>query len=351
MTRLRRTMSRATILTLVTTILWSSQAHAATTQGNLPIVVLASSQQVTCDIGPPATVPAEAAAAGFTHCVANFDFSRPEYATLSDWFDCDGSNPNVLWHSGSAGVPFVNPCNIHQKLDAVANQNVMNFEWLTKYDDNGYNQAGIYQANQVGGQTFNNWTGSSTLTVGNYYVETVNRVEGPVCVRCPPSSGGPNDVYMWGYYGTPDGGGLEVDVNESNTIGFAAGNCSGCANSDYGYWTSWGPNQSRLPSGYSVFDYHTYGALLTSDGATNKYVCMWVDHTLQNDSGCQIAGYDYFDNRSSLLASAGSNAGTATRNIAFDVQYISVWSCDAYQASMCNGTTLVTGDNGLTYWY
>src|SRR6516165_44763 len=344
-------MVRITLVSLVIALLWSAATHLAAAQGQSVHGGVPASQQVACDIGPPAPVPVEAVAAGLTHCVANFDFSQPEYATLSNWFDCDGSNPSALWHSGSAGVTFVNPCNIHQKIDPVVNQNVMNFEWLTSYDNNGYNQTGIYQANQVGGQTFNNWTNSPTLTVGNYYVETVNRVEGPACTSCPPSSGGPNDVYLWGYYGSPDGDGLEVDVNESNTIGFAAGNCSGCANSSRGYWTSWGPNQSRLPSGYSVFNYHTYSALLTSDGATNKYVCMWVDHILQNDSGCQIAGYDYFNNRSWLLASAGSNAGTATRNIAFDVQYIRVWSCDGYQTSMCNGTTLATGDNGLTYWY
>jgi len=60
-------MIRVTILTLVTAILWSAEAHAAETQGNLPVVVRASSQQVTCDIGPLAIVTAEAAGAGFTH--------------------------------------------------------------------------------------------------------------------------------------------------------------------------------------------------------------------------------------------------------------------------------------------
>jgi hypothetical protein len=78
---------------------------------------------------------------------------------------------------------------------------------------------------------------------------------------------------------------------------------------------------------------------------------MWVDHLLQNDSGCQIAQTSNFNARSWLLASAGSNSGSATQNIDFDVQYIRVWSCDAWRTSMCNGTTLVTGANGLTYWH
>jgi hypothetical protein len=321
-------MSRVTILTLVTATLWSAEAHAANPQGDLTFKVVPL-QPVTCDRGSPAIVPAEAAAAGFTHCVANFDFSQPEYATLSNWFDCDGSNSNVLWHSGSPGRTFVTPCNINQKIDPAINQNVMNFEWSIS------DKSGV-----VGGQTFNNWTNFATLTVGNYYVETVNRVEGPACTSCPPNSGGADgDVYM---SGPP-----EIIVEESNTIGFASAVCGGCRPSIY-YWTNYGENSSRLPSGYSVFDYHTYGASLTSDGATNKYVCMWVDHILQNDSGCQIPETSNFNARSWLLTSAGSSS---MQNIDFDVQYIRVWSCDAYQTSMCNGTTLATGANGLTYWH
>lgn len=87
---------------------------------------------VACDIGPNApAIPAEAQAAGFTHCAANWDFSQPLYATLSNWFDCDGGNPNVLWHSGSAGVFFSPPCNsrsIHQINDNGPTV-VMQFKW------------------------------------------------------------------------------------------------------------------------------------------------------------------------------------------------------------------------------
>ena len=47
--------------------------------------------------------------------------------TLSNWFDCGGRNPNVLWHKGSVRVNFANPCSIHQKVDPVTGQKVMNF--------------------------------------------------------------------------------------------------------------------------------------------------------------------------------------------------------------------------------
>jgi len=43
-----------------------------------------------------------------------------------------------------------------------------------------------------------------------------------------------------------------------------------------------------------------------------------------------------------LLISAGSNGGNAVNAIDFDVASVTLWSCDAYQTSQCNGTTLQT---------
>jgi hypothetical protein len=146
-------MRSLSVCCLVSTLLWGIAAAEVRTA---PLSVT-HGQQVACDIGPPAIIPAEAAAAGFIHCAANWDFSQPEYATLSNWFDCDGSNPNVLWHSGSAGVTFLNPCNIHQKADPVTGRTVMNFEWLPAYGTAAKNAGANPQANQVGDQTFNNF--------------------------------------------------------------------------------------------------------------------------------------------------------------------------------------------------
>jgi len=96
--------------------------------------------RITCDIGPPvptSTIPPAAKLAGFADCTANFDFSQPHYVTLSNWFDCGGRNPNVLWHKGSARVNFANPCSTHQKVDPVTGQKVMNFHWDTSYGNRG----------------------------------------------------------------------------------------------------------------------------------------------------------------------------------------------------------------------
>jgi hypothetical protein len=77
----------------------------------------------------------------------------------------------------------------------------------------------------------------------------------------------------------------EVDIYEFQTndagggTGVAAGNCCGIP-----AWTNWGPNKNALPAGYSVLNYYRYGALQTSDGATSKYVCMYIDDVLQGVS-------------------------------------------------------------------
>ena len=106
--------------------------------------------------------------------------------------DCDGRNPNVLWHKGSAGVNFVNPCSIHQKVDPVTGQKVMNFHWDASYGNRGSGT----QANQVGGWTCNNFNHTSSFDVGNYYIETTSRLE-QLCPNCAQNSGGPDDVYTW----------------------------------------------------------------------------------------------------------------------------------------------------------
>ena len=60
--------------------------------------------------------------------------------------------------------------------------------------------------------------------------------------------------------------------------------------------------------------------------------------------------------RSWILASAGSNAGTATQNIDLYVKYVRIWSCPTWQGSdgdasrMYNGSTLYNS-RGLNYWH
>ena len=334
---------------------------------------------IPCDIGPSVpSAPTQAVAAGFTHCIANFDFSRstysvPAFDSNNTWADCYGDNqtPGIIWHGGSAGIRELSPCNIRQVMDL--GRTVLDFRWLP-----GYVFGGGGQSNQVSLQTNNMYTAKGTynptLTVGNYYVETINRLKASCpASACSQNAGGPNDVYMWGFINSPDGSGLEVDIQEFHTnahgasgSGVAAGNCA-WSNGGQPCWSNWQAQSAIIGvPNYSNLDYHNYGALLTSNGATNKYICMYIDDVLQNPTGCLVAmngngvADHTFLNRSYVTVGASSNSGNAGQPIDFMVQNVIVWSCANYKnpnatTAMCNGTTLTSSTLGtgqtLAYYH
>jgi hypothetical protein len=102
------------------------------------------------------------------------------------------------------------------------------------------------------------------------------------------------------------------------------------------------------PADTAFFTYHKYSVLVTSDGATVRYACMFIDDMLQG-AGCGLASNNPTE-RSWIAASAGSNAGTATENSDFNVQYIRIWSCAEWRNSNCNGSTLYN-NKGLIFWH
>jgi hypothetical protein len=192
--------------------------------------------------------------------------------------------------------------------------------------------------------------GGDTWNIGNYYIETIGRLEGPACDSCPQNSGGPNDVYI-----STD---AEVDVYEIqlDSIHGQYPRGWGTGHATNGGWASYFPHNTAVPSTYSPLDYHKYSALHTSDGKTDSRVCMYLDDTLVGTPGCSTYVPGNFNSRGNVLVSAGSNSGNATSDITMDVQYIRVWSCDAYKTDMCNGSALVrrpgpASGQTLTYYH
>ena len=285
-------------------------------------------------------VPTEAANAGFTTLAQSWDFSKPLYAVQSNWYDCNGSLPNVLFHQGNPGVALKNPCNIFQTNDGGVT--VMDFQYLTSYEGNGFSG----QFNQVGGQTFSNFTNTVSVDFPNMYIETEARVARTY--GAPQNSGGPNDVWTW----STNGHALELDVFELYEDQGGFGNAGVAPHDTVGggfTWTSYGTN--HLPAGWKPTDYHRYGMLLTSDGVTQTYGCSFVDDIFQ---GCQPTNPAtvpaLFTSRNRIIASAGSNSATAAANIDLHIKYINVYSCANWKAQMCNGSALFNS-GGLTYWH
>lgn len=325
---------------------------------------------VPCDIGPSVpSIPTEAQQAGLTHCVANFDFSQSTYAVPAyktgvpgSWANCRGENNNIagiIWHGGSGGIRQTTPCDAKQKIDPLDGSTVMNFEWRRERGL-GF---GLMTWNQYNG-------GNPNLTVGNYYVETINRLESlcPSPSVCPPNSGGPSDVYM---YPSPGSYGTEIDIQEFQTnttdgkTGVAAGNC-GYSNGGKPCWSNWAGGNTAIIGipNYSNAVFHKYSALSTSDGVHDKRICMYIDDILQNSNGCLVeqggaAGTNdtNFFTRNMISAGLSSSGGNAGQPIDFNVKNIIVWSCANYKragsAGMCNGSTLFSQvqGNGQTLAY
>ncbi len=309
----------------------------------LALPTAAFAQNLTISVTPQGAIPAAAANAGFTTLAQSWDFSKPLYAVQSNWYDCSGtnfSNSAQLFHQGNPGVALNNPCNVNQALDG--GTPVMDFQYLTSYEGNGFSG----QFNQVGGQTADQ-NGNVSVDFPNMYIETVARVARTF--GQPANSGGPNDVWTWS---DPPACPLEIDVFElyEDQGGFADGSAhSWCTNQDAYRWFSYSTN--NLPPGYVVTDYHKYGTLLTSDGATEIYACGFVDDRLQGCGGINAASNPVlFSNRNRIIASAGSNAAAAAANIDLNVKYINVYSCANWKTQMCNGSALVNS-GGLTYWH
>jgi hypothetical protein len=316
-------------------------------------------------------VPSQAAAAGFTTCAANFDFTQPtgatwipaisgSLATQSNWLDCSGSNSSLPWHIGSPGLGaggypagYAVPCNINQTTDPVSGGTVLDLQWLNSYGAL-CGSAHQCEGNQsfVSMQTvYNGCSGDGGCTGLTYpmgiYTETVYRIDNTYSASYNPSYD--EDVWMWQTY--PSGASpLETDTAELYS------GSNGWQDTALHNWANSGGGIPFLRNAaLSVTSYHTYATLTTSDGATNIYGCAWLDGVFQS---CQsyfaaISESNQYGNKNWLIAWVGGGNGPGTAyapNTNEYIQYIRSWSCSLWQSSQCNGTTLYNS-GGLIYWH
>jgi len=110
--------------------------------------------------------------------------------------------------------------------------------------------------------------------------------------------------------------------------------------------TNWGPNLFVGVPGYSSLAFHKYGGLRTSDGVTDTRQCVFLDDVMQGPAcGPVMSGgavNKNFTARSALYMGSGSLPGSARNPTDLLVARITIWSCDTYKTSMCNGSSLVT---------
>jgi hypothetical protein len=303
------------------------------------------STNLTVQIAPAGSdpaVPTEAANAGFTTLAANFDFSQPLYATQSNWLDCVGTNNSLPWHKGSPGVTNTVPCNVHQVVDPVTGQTVMDLQRLLSYNGPpiGVTNGEAIQTCSDGGDK---WGG--TCTAFPYmYLETVYRID----AASTHQNGG---VYTWQ---TSPGGSsdqpLEFDLGELYNTTFGSNGYHNYINNNAAFFWDSNPGDNNLPPGWSPTTYQKYGMLITSDGRTSVMACSFVGDRLQKcyNVGAQSPQYANLNWLVAAIGDDATNAINATINLY--IQYIRVWTCANRTTTTCNGSTLFNS-GGLTYWH
>jgi len=341
--------------------------------------MLIGRSNVNTPLPPGVTPPPQAAAAGFTTLLANFDWSNNSLCATTtgatsqtcvaaspatNWLDCNTSTPDnsKFWHylysvqlpCARAGVG-TDPVTGKQSL----------FTQLLSSDApasavcppaSPCPNIALYSALQ--GTTASN-TGYTTWPLGAY-VEANERLDWTESGGT--GAGNTTDGMFLGTNNDPSCH-LEFDPGEL----FAAFNGAGDSGApDYcggaGHSSFWVTRQPNFPiAGWVVTDMHAYGALQTTNGSNSIMWCPYIDNTLVAQvgqaNGCNEifeAGHTYTTNRELAAIGFGNNQTTAaptTRTMW--IQWIRVWTCAGGATGQCNGSTLTGSSNSgaVAYWH
>jgi hypothetical protein len=310
---------------------------------------------VACGIGPTynGSVPAPAALAGLTTCAANYDFSDPSYATLTNWLDCTtygtAAGGQYQWHIGIGGFPSWGQCGQFAMVnDSSIGKTVLKIEY------------------PQGTQSIESMSTQGNLGTGPlefgfpyvYYIETTYKIV-QLCPNCPQNAGGPNGLFVWN---NNNGNGLlEDDLGELYT------DQGGFGDKGWVNWTGGGgcnqagcvflPSGSFYPAGWSPTSYFTYSTMVTNNGS-QAYWCTYVNTTLMggNCPGMPSpnlhAMLGQTDN--TLILQTQGNSGS--NNVSYDllVQYIRIWECPGFVSNSSKCLTqpnTSSGPNGETFYH
>jgi hypothetical protein len=322
----------------------ASSTHQAVAVGSDPIA---------CDVGPNyiGSIPAPAQAAGFTHCVANYDFTQTgpfinggntyQWSNLSSWLECAGASSPLLF-TINYGIPGnCNDISITtdggtQVLQMIYTPSDTSGQtWLSTDSNRGYpNSAGV-------------------RTHIGFYVEEDMRVTANTFNTC--ASWNPGCIYFAFWKGEVQGSctnncanqDIELDVVEMYGNGSGGGN----GTSGGGSGCCGGATYSNI-SGYDRTQYNIYGALGTAtnggSGSTNLEYC-WILNEVSPSVSCGTAAVDYNELAGVTMEwypamvgpqrsdnACGSNrtqSCSPTGNQVVLIQRMTIWSCSGYSGN------------------
>jgi hypothetical protein len=324
------------------------------------LTISSASGTIACDIGPAyvGTIPAGAAAAGFTTCAANYDFTQSSFSDTATWLDCAGAS-NPLWfndpdtRAGGSGAPC---SDVTMVTDSTIGKQVLKASY-TLADYNG-------GANRVSLTTWRNNVGDRFPNSG--YEEAVMRVDANTYAH-PSTDNYFGDLWEEGdaaQVQQPWCNGLadqnctwmEWDFIEMYSPGYNSNNGAGehcglanvppCPTNGIYYSTgiqiSWAGNTPNFDP--TVF--RNYGMRITQDGAGHFGACNYLDGVQMapnhNNPSCGQNSYaagsaDVVQNAVNRLKiwSGSSHPANGVDNTIY-VQRITVWTCSAWRTTPCN---------------
>jgi hypothetical protein len=303
---------------------------------------------IKCDYGPSysGSVPAPAAAAGFTTCALNGDFSKSFFSKISSWLNpCGGARKKwEFYWEYSIGANDGDCSRVGMKTDSTIGKRVLHLQEQPN-DPTAANQ-----------QTWAlDWPGRGwavahdiLLPVYGYYAEITFRFT-PASVGEGGAPAGPLGWWMnqwvngccWvendfieGYDGTKGPGGQ---------VGWAYGSAH--------YFARW------IHFAFDITKYHTLSALVTSDGSTAVAKCMWLDGAAQGCTTVPVADSSYCASDATCVHDVFPQHGgfitvwvgqgshnRGPRNVDMFVQSERVWTCAGYRSASnyCFGSLMTS---------
>ena len=286
-----------------------------------------ASAQVACDIGPTymGSLPADAQAAGFTKCAANYDFTQPFYATASNWLDCAGAT-TPQWFQGYIAVEYALhvPCSY---IGQIPND--------PAFPDGGPVLSIFWDDSQYVGYPGTTGTSIETTDAGGnrgpYYTFFYEEIIARMAILSPT-----NYYSLWSV--GQDGQSIELDGLEVAWGGVDSDSCyhNNRTGAVLCIWIATNP-----PSGPIDFtQYHKWAWRVTSDGVTDVQWCVYIDDVLQGclsvfptagqvrgDSTIATAPQLFVTDRASACPGGHPPCGITGQMY---VKSVRVWTCPAW---------------------
>lgn len=356
------------LVVVVTALLSPCAANAAAAvSANLKISIVSP---ISCDTGDPLAVPSMAAAAGFSHCVLNADFTKVggAFSDIAKFIDGCGATGTKIFQAYYAysGTPV--PCN-RMDIEDDGGTQVLHVQYLR-----GDSAAtGYIRPVELGYPTLHHngaiqsgWPQPASPGTENLPQE----MYAEITFRMPTYSLnqgqlGKDIPFAWwqmGAAGEPKVGGIEIDyieINSDSNFGSGWNNSTGMRD----WCTTGNCDQINQPivTHTDYTQYHTFGVLVTSDLKTNFAKCLFTDGML---NGCQTispadaTGYrtdrtKFFNYAAVWVGNNGGSGGPdyeSVNPVDVYIKSMTIWDCPTYSTTNCPGTQLF--DNGsLTYWH